>query len=133
MMLVGALVFFLIAGCGSSSGIHADAALTQSDAGSTVSIQKGQTLAVSLHGNGSTGFLWEVEPGSESILEHQPERFQFVPDNTGPHLAGSGGTYTRFFKAIAPGTASLKLANRGPGETGVAPMETFEVTIVVGS
>ena len=102
--------------------------LTQNAAGSTFTLLPGQIMTVSLQGNGSTGYLWEVEPGIESILVQRGNP-QFVPDSD---AVGSAGVYTFTFEAVAAGTGSLKLIYHRPWETDVAPLQTFQVAVVVG-
>jgi inhibitor of cysteine peptidase len=103
--------------------------LTQNATGSTVSLVPGQIVTVSLPGSGSTGYTWEVVPGIESILLKQGDP-QFVPDS---NAVGSAGVYTFTFEAIAAGTGSLNLIYHRPWETDVAPLQTFQVSVVVAN
>lgn len=103
--------------------------LTWSDAGSNVTLLQGETVKVSLRGNGSTGYTWEVVPDTESILSQQGDK-QFEPDGD---AVGADGLYIFTFKAIASGNFQLKLIYHRPWETDVAPLQTFEVTIIVGT
>jgi inhibitor of cysteine peptidase len=120
----------LVLGCGSSSDTSPQVvALNQSDSGTTVSLRQNQIMTVSLQGNGSTGYTWDVVPGAESILTQQGNP-EFVADS---NAIGSGGTYKFTFKATAFGTASLNLIYHRPFETGVAPLQTFGATVTVGS
>ena len=132
LLLVVLSFSFSVAGCGSSSDESLTVALTQSDTGTTVTLHQNQTLTVSLKGNGSTGFVWEIVPGAESILTQQGDA-QYVPDNTAPGTVGGGGTYTYTFKATALGTASLTLIYHQPWMTSTPPAQTFAVTVVVGN
>src|SRR6185369_12820098 len=103
--------------------------LSQSDSGKTVSLHQNQIMTVSLQGNGSTGYTWDVVPGAESILAQQGNT-EFVADS---NAIGSGGTYKFTFKATALGTAPLNLIYHRPLEAGVAPLQTFGMTVTVGS
>lgn len=107
--------------------VKAPLMLSQNATGSTVSLIPGQIVTVSLQGSGATGFTWEVVPGVESILVKRGDS-QFVPDS---NAVGSAGTYTFTFEAIALGTGSLKLIYHRPWETDVAPLQTFQVTVVI--
>ena len=101
--------------------------ITSNDSGTKVKFHQGQTFSVSLWGNSSTGYLWEVVPESESILVQQGYP-QFVPDS---NAVGSGGMYTFTFNMIAVGNATLQLIYHRPWETGVPPLQTFEVNVTV--
>jgi inhibitor of cysteine peptidase len=133
VLLLAAISFFVSGvGCGNHTNTTSQprtVTVSQSDSGTTVSLHQSQILTVSLQGNGSTGYIWDVLPGSESILAQQGGP-QFVPDSD---LVGSGGTYMFTFKAIAPGTADLNLIYHRPFETGIAPLQTFEIKAVVES
>jgi inhibitor of cysteine peptidase len=141
MLTVMFLTVLVVAACGhggpTSTVTNADGSIvsgptstvTNADGSTTVSLHLNQIMTVSLQGNGSTGYMWDVLPGAESILAQQGAS-QFVSDSNAP---GSGGMYQFMFKAIASGTAKLNLIYHRPFETGIAPMQTFEITAVVGS
>lgn len=99
-------------------------ALTEKDSGSTVTLHVNETITIALRGNGSTGYLWEVVPGAETIL--QGGESQYIVDSD---AVGSPGTAIFVFKAIAPGNATLQLINHRPWETGVPPVQTFQLTV----
>lgn len=107
---------------------YTGATLTQNDSGTTFVLIKDQIVTVSLHAYPSTGYLWEVVPGVESILPQQG--VQYVLDS---NLIGAGGTFTYTFKATALGTGNLKLIYRRPWETGVLPYQVFEINVVIVS
>lgn len=115
--------------CSDTSPPSQTVALSQSDSGTTVSLHQNQIMTVSLQGNGSTGYTWNVILGAESILAQQGNP-EFVADS---NAIGSGGTYKFTFKATALGTAPLNLIYHRPFETGVAPLLTFGITVAVGS
>jgi inhibitor of cysteine peptidase len=100
--------------------IHAD------DNGDRVELQKGQTLAVSLPGNISTGYSWEVVGLDEQILRQVGEP-TFSPDSNVP---GSPGTQTIRFRAAGEGRTVLHLVYHRPWEEG-EPARTFSVDVVV--
>jgi len=102
--------------------------ITESDAGSTVALRQRQILEVVLQGNPTTGYTWKVVPGAESVLEQQGEP-QFEP---GSNALGSGGLVTLRFEAVGQGDATLGLIYHRTFEPGVAPLQTFEVRVVVG-
>jgi inhibitor of cysteine peptidase len=102
--------------------------INQDAAGSTVKLAKGQKLALTLPGNPTTGYVWELVPGAETVLAQLGK-----PEYTaaGGKL-GAGGVYRFLFKARQGGRATLKLVYQRPFETGRAPVDSFEVQVVVG-
>jgi inhibitor of cysteine peptidase len=103
------------------------AALTEADAGSTVQLQVGDSLAVRLEGNPSTGYIWEVAPQSLTVLEQVGDA-EFDASGDQP---GAPGTLTLRFKAVSAGEQPLRLVYRRPWEADIAPADTYEVTVVV--
>jgi inhibitor of cysteine peptidase len=102
--------------------------LTDADTGSSVQLRQGQDLEVTLQGNPTTGYTWEVLPGAETILEQQGEPKYEAESN----LLGAGGSFTFTFKAVTEGETSLRLIYHRTFEPGVAPLQTFEAKVVVG-
>jgi inhibitor of cysteine peptidase len=111
----------LIACGGKTIKINAD------DNGSTVEMKKGETLILSINGNPTTGYTWEVESVDQNILQSAGE-----PDyKSDSMLVGSGGTYKFKFTAASAGVTPLKLKYWRTFEPDNPPVETFEVKIVV--
>jgi predicted secreted protein len=103
-------------------------ALTAADAGSTVNMNVGATLEISLQGNPTTGYTWELAPDGQELLVQDGEA-QFKAEST---LLGSGGLVTLRFKALRQGTADLKLIYHRTFEPNVPPLRTFAVKVVIG-
>ena len=101
--------------------------LTAKDAGRTVTLRTGDSVEVALAGNPTTGFSWQVASAGDPVL-HADGEPAFKPDS---RLIGSGGTATRRFRAVAPGTATLRLEYRRPWEKDVPPAgrKTFPVVV----
>jgi inhibitor of cysteine peptidase len=124
------LVTFLVlctalAGCGvPGSGTTK---LSEKDAGSTVHVKQGDIVEVALDGNPTTGYTWEQAPGSGDLLTQQGDP-EFKADT---NALGSGGIMTLRFKALHPGTYPLQLIYHRTFEPNVAPLHTFEATVVV--
>ena len=113
-----------LAACGAQK--PAAVTLTQKDAGTTVHVKQGSVVNVQLEGNPSTGYIWEVAPGADVALQQQGE----PAFKAGSSAVGSGGMVTLQFKAAQAGTTTLKLIYHRTFEPNVAPLHTFEVTIV---
>ena len=118
---------------GSGAGTQpAAVAIDKTAAGSTVELVPGQRLTVTLPGNPTTGFTWEMMPGAGSILASQGE-VQFTATSPGASAKlGAGGSYRFNFVAVATGSAPLKFVYRRSFEKDVASAESFEVTVMVG-
>ena len=127
--IVNVLIMFMtiaaLAACG--AGGADPVKLTAKDAGTTVHLKQGDTLEIALEGNPTTGYTWEVAPGSADLVALQGEP-QFKADSS---ALGSGGIMTLQFKAVKQGSAPLSLIYHRTFETGVAPLQSFEITIVV--
>jgi inhibitor of cysteine peptidase len=104
--------------------------LTAKDSGSTLNLKVGNNLDISLVGNPSTGYMWEIAPDSGNMLTQQGD-LEFKADNTTPGFFGSPGILTFHFKAVQTGNADFKLINHRPFEPNVAPFQTFEIKLVV--
>ena len=101
--------------------------ISESDAGKTIELKKGDTLVVSLEGNITTGFNWEMAaPGPANLKQiGEPE----VTPTSG--LVGASGTIVLKFSAVQTGQATLKLIYHRAWEKEVPPEKTYEVTVVV--
>jgi inhibitor of cysteine peptidase len=123
-----ALMLFLLLSLGACSNPQGTGALTEKDNGRTVMLKVGDTLSVQLPGNPSTGYSWEPANADLKILTLVGEP-EFIAQNPGE--TGSGGTVTLRFKATGAGQEPLKLVYHRSWEKDVAPLKTFEVSVVV--
>jgi inhibitor of cysteine peptidase len=119
-VIAAALVF--LAGC--SGGSHA---VDKSMNGQTINAKVGDTVVVTLAGNPTTGYNWAADKLDTSILQQVGDA-SFKADS---NLIGAGGMVTLKFKAVAAGTTTLTLNYSRSFETGVAPLQTFTVTVNV--
>jgi len=105
--------------------------VSEQDNGSQIDLKQGQILAVTLQSNPTTGYRWERVENQDSILEQMGEA-EFKPSETGglPPIGGGGWEIFRF-KAINKGQTTLTLVYRRPWETGVEPLSTFFIQVVV--
>src|SRR5512142_1610765 len=116
------IIIAVLAACGAASADPVR--LSAKDAGTTVHVKQGDAFEIALEGNPTTGYTWEVAPGSgdQVALQGEPE---FTADSD---ALGSGGIMTLRFEAVKQGTAPLKLIYHRTFEPNVAPLQTFEVT-----
>lgn len=98
--------------------------ITTADNGGSVKVAAGGQIKVTLPGNPTTGYVWQVTANDESIL--RPLGYAFTPDTD---AVGAGGVETFTFQMIAPGIVELELVNSRPWESDVEPVQTFAVSI----
>ena len=118
------LVIMLATGCSPSKSIN----LTAADTGKQVNIKVGEQFIITLEGNPSTGNSWEAKDLDTSIIEQVGDT---VFQSSNPDLVGSGGTLTMTFEGLKTGTSTLTLVYHRPWETGVDPIDTFEITVTI--
>lgn len=114
---------FLTGGCGFATS---EVSITRRDNGRQVELNRGQTLIVSLSGNPSTGYLWQLGEVDEHILQQTEAKFEQKSDRV-----GASGLQIFYYKAIGTGETVLKLVYRRPWEKNVEPLETFYVQVIV--
>jgi inhibitor of cysteine peptidase len=101
---------------------------TIDDAGREMQLKKGQTLVVTLEGNPTTGYSWEVaEPLDDQVLRLTGEP-EFKAES---EALGAGGVQILRFETVNAGKTTLKLAYRRSWEKGVEPLNTFSIQVVV--
>lgn len=95
--------------------------------GTTIDLETGQKLVISLESNPTTGFDWEVSEIDDAVITKSGDS-EFTAESD---LIGAGGMRTFTFKAAGTGTCTLKLIYHRAWETGIAPEQEFSVTINV--
>ncbi len=93
--------------------------------GKSVALHRGDTLAVTLPANPSTGYAWKVSAVDRHVLAATANGF--VAPTT--KLVGAPGVAVLLFRAAAAGKTVLRLAYVAPG-TGKAG-QRFSVTVRV--
>jgi len=109
------------------SPVESTRQLTEADAGQAIELSVVNKLEITLPGNPSTGFQWELANGAASILKQSgPPEFTPASD-----ALGAPGLFTLRFEAVAPGQATLQLIYHRPFEQDTPPVQTFEVNVTV--
>lgn len=109
---------------------HNPLAVSQKDNGTTLTAMVGQDIVMSLAGNPTTGYSWDVKDIKGDAVERVGE-VKYKADAHPPGMVGVGGGFTAKFKAAKPGKATVTLEYRRPWEKNAKAAETFEVTISV--
>lgn len=122
-LLIGFILSFALAvGCHDSS---ADTTLvTREQNGATLTLPVGDTLAIELAGNPTTGYQWVVAECDTNRLEAAEPEYRPNSD-----AIGAGGLYTFRFRALSSGPAPLRLAYRRSWEPD--PIDTFSLTVAI--
>ncbi|MGD2051102.1 MAG: protease inhibitor I42 family protein [Acidimicrobiia bacterium] len=135
------VLLFGMSACGTdTAGTHATSAgaetttapsqtyvLTMDDTGIDLEVTVGDVVEITLEGNPSTGYGWEVDLVDTAVLAPAGEP-AFVTDSD---LVGAPGAFTFTFDAVAAGSTGLELVERRPWEPEAAPLDAFGATITV--
>jgi len=96
------------------------------DNGAVASVEVGERFRLRLEENPTTGYKWSKPDFDTACL-------QLLSDEYKPHQGaaiGGGGVREFEFAPTGPCRTTIRLTNRRPWETNVAPAATFEMTIV---
>lgn len=99
--------------------------VTEKDDGKSVQVMVGQTLAIQLPSNPTTGYQWVLARDLGPLVGG---RQRFTP--SGANMPGAGGAETFKFLAKETGSVTLTLEYRRPWEND-PPTKTFTVTVKV--
>ena len=117
-------LLFWLASCTGSKALQ----VTEAKNGGGIILKVGDTLQISLAGNITTGFAWEIAENNAVILEPQGE-VDYQQEKT--NLVGSGGTFIFTFKAISRGETTLKLIYHRSFEKDIPPAKEFILRVKV--
>jgi len=95
---------------------------------SKLDLNVGDKLVVSLEGNPTTGYQWQMASFTPEVLDWI-EGPTYLPSS--PGRIGSGGTFKFGFKALKKGRATVKLVYRRSWEEGVPPIKTAMLKVKV--
>ena len=123
IILMFGLLLTALTACGSTNEIELDA----DDDGGQIELNTGQMLVISLEGNPTTGYTWEVAELDDQVLRQVGET-EFKPESD---AIGAGGVQTLRFETVNSGQTTLKLVYHRSWEADVEPAETFSVRVVV--
>lgn len=107
------------------------------DNGSKINLREGDGINLSLEGNPSTGYSWELVDLDKNILNQQGD---MIVRNSTPakkvgdtevQVVGGPGTYNFSFIAIGSGETTLHLIYHRPWEKDIEPEEDFYLNVKV--
>ena len=99
--------------------------VTDKDSGKTIAMRVGQTLAIRLPANPTTGYSWTLAEKPELLVLIKSE---YAGAATKDGAMGSGGTQIFAFEARDTGAATITLNYRRPWEND-PPARRFTVTV----
>jgi len=123
VILASIILIILLTGCAVNQTVN----VNETQNGSSVDLHKGDMLVITLDGNPTTGYQWEMLPNTDGFVEVQGE-----PDyKSGGNLVGSSGQYSFSIKAVSEGSTRVDLKYYRSFETDIPPIQTFSVEISV--
>jgi inhibitor of cysteine peptidase len=97
-----------------------------SKAGSeSVRVKPQDTFTVALKGNPSTGFSWNITAIDTTLIRPQGKPRYVGQSN----LPGAPGTFYFAFSAVGKGASTIAFAYVRSWEKGVAPADSFTITV----
>jgi len=124
VFVLASLLLAALTACGAANEVNLEAG----DNGSQVELNTGQTLVISLEGNPTTGYTWEVAELDEAVLKQVGE-VEFEQEDTGD--VGVGGVQILRFESVSTGQTDLELVYHRSWEEDEEPLKTFSVQVVV--
>jgi inhibitor of cysteine peptidase len=116
------VTFALLAGC-----VTKEVKVGANDNGSQIKLNKGQMLVITLEGNPTTGYTWEVAELNADVMRQVGET-EFQPESS---PLGAGGVQTLRFETLNVGQTPLKLVYHRPWEKDVEPLKAFSIQVTV--
>lgn len=117
------LVVLIYVGCSLRAANY-----TEADSGKTLEVSAGKQFTITLRGNQTTGYVWQMAKGTNSKIVKKISDV-YTSDNTG--LVGAGGDHVWTFKAIAAGETIITLNYLRLWEKPVVPANTLKYKIKV--
>ena len=130
MKTVLSVLLFLAGATGLFADVQKPLAVTAGDKGKTVTVKVGQEVDVSLEGNITTGYSWDLA-GIDGQAVALDGKVNYKENKHTAGMTGAPGMFHAKFKVLKPGKATVKLQYQRPWEKDKKPAETFEVTFSV--
>jgi len=130
LVATGLTLVVALTACGSEPNPGPLAVGKDADGGS-VELKRDQVLEVTLEGNQTTGYTWEIKTSGEPVVRSQGEPVYTQDAAGGSTVVGAGGTFTFTFVGAEPGTSTIDLAYQRPWENDTPPLETFTLEVTV--
>ncbi len=116
------VVLILLTGCAKNMVM-----IDETMNGEAIELENGEKFIISLPGNPTTGYNWELINYDDQIIRLVGEP-DFQPDS---RALGAGGMFFFTFEAINPGETTVALFYHRSWETDVPPEKEFSVFVNV--
>jgi predicted secreted protein len=101
--------------------------ISEESNGKTLSVAGDTCFTIALKGNASTGFSWNIRDLDTTRLNTSGQ-IRFIGRDTIP---GTSGIFYLEFTPVKKGVSTIRLVYSREWETGIAPEDSFSVTISV--
>jgi predicted secreted protein len=124
LLPVAALAAFAVA---ASPAAAKQVTLTKTASGKTVTVHKGDTIAISLASNETTGYEWKVgTKPARAVAKVTVDKYDAATPGSPP---GSGGTQRYVIKATGKGTTSFATTYAQAGSGNVGSKFTIKIRV----
>ncbi len=121
--IVLSALILVLAACGGTRSLTID------DNGDRVSLSPGEEIRVSLDGNATTGFTWELVENDVTVIA--PVGEPVYEEATGD-MVGTGGTWTWTLRAVGTGESPVRFVYHRTWED-EPPAADYSFVAIVGS
>ena len=103
--------------------------LTEKDSGSVIDVKTGDTIAIRLEANPTTGYLWMRSVPNDMVVREVDNRYVPLKNAEESPVACAPAAKVFTYVITGPGEAGIKMEYRRPWESGKAPLKTFDVML----
>ena len=107
------------------SAYSKEVVLTKADNDKSVRLEAGDTMRVTLEGNPTTGYAWDIAAIDGAHLKSVSTSYK-----SSSNRCGAGGVFTFTFSPTLKGSSDLQLVYARSWEKQTPPIETFHVTVL---
>ncbi|HID20327.1 MAG TPA: hypothetical protein EYP28_05265 [Methanophagales archaeon] len=98
----------------------------ESNNNTTINVTTGRFLVITLEGNPTTGYTWEVTEPLDELVLRQIGGIVDVPESD---LIGAPSKQIATFEVVGAGNATIKMVYHRPWETEEEPLDTFTLNV----
>jgi len=124
LLIVTAIAVGLLAG-----GCFGPKNYSESDSGETINTKVGKQFTITVRGNATTGYTWQMAKGTDETVVKKVGDV-YTAENGGGKV-GVGGTHVWTFKAVKVGTTKIKLQYLRAWEKPTLPANILEYKVKV--
>jgi inhibitor of cysteine peptidase len=128
------IIIFLMLACSSSDKLsesrkaQKNLILTEKDSGRTITLNRKDTLKITLKANNTTGYQWSVSDIDTTILKKIDSKY--TPLTVSNNVVGSGGKFSISFTPLKKGQSLLELIYHRSFEKNTQPEKKFNLIVI---